>query len=373
MAHTRSTTAPSTYLVTDDHTPVMARFPAIDAHNHLWGRGSVDAVIEVLDTVGIALYCDLTANASIEFADGGYALHTREFDNFLADVAAANDRIYGFTLAGFAAPTDGPLFYDASTFTESCCETLVSHVKRGAMGLKVLKEMGLSYKDSNGKLIRVDDERLSPIWETAGRLGVPVLIHQSDPYGFFEPITPENEHYESLLKYPSWSFSDDKTPSKLELLARRDNLIRQHPGTTFILPHVANYAEHLGYVSELIEENENVYVDFSARLDEIGRTPYATRELCMTHQDRILFGTDMPADIESSIDMYRTYFRFFETYDEGFFAPDYDGTFTRARWTICGIGLPDDVLQKIYFANALTIMPALRRRYERTLKKGAAE
>ena len=45
------------------------------------------------------------------------------------------------------------------------------------------------------------------------RLKIPVLIHQADPSGFFEPVTPENEHYESLIKYPSWSFADPKYPS----------------------------------------------------------------------------------------------------------------------------------------------------------------
>ena len=47
-------------------------------------------------------------------------------------------------------------------------------------GLKILKELGLHHRDASGKLISVDDPRLSAIWDEAGRLGVPVLIHQSD-------------------------------------------------------------------------------------------------------------------------------------------------------------------------------------------------
>jgi predicted TIM-barrel fold metal-dependent hydrolase len=197
---------------------------------------------------------------------------------------------------------------------------------------------------------------------------MPVLIHQADPAGFFEPVTPDNEHYESLIKYPSWSFADPKFPRKVELLKRRDNLVRQHPDTIFILPHFGNYAENIKYTSNLLDENPNVYIDFSARIDELGRQPYTTREFFIKHQDRIIFGTDMPANIESSVEMYQTYFRFLETYDESFYSPDYDGTFDRSRWPICGIGLPKEVLKKIYHENILRIIPSLKNEINLSLK-----
>ena len=144
-------------------------------------------------------------------------------------------------------------------------------MQRGARGLKILKELGLHYRDGNGDLVRVDDPKLAPIWDECGKLGVPVLIHQSDPFGFFEPITPENEHYDTLKKFPTWSFSDPKFPHKQELMDRRNNLIRRHRNTIFMLPHVANFPEDLGYVSTFLDENPNVYIDFSARIDELGR------------------------------------------------------------------------------------------------------
>jgi len=222
-----------------------------------------------------------------------------------------------------------------------------------------LKELGLVYRDPDGSLISCDDPRLFPVWEEAGRLGIPVLIHQADPAGFFEPVTPENEHYENLKKYHSWSFADPKYPRKTELLKRRDELVRQHPRTIFILPHFANYAENIQYVSDLLDENPNVYIDFSARIDELGRQPYSSREFFIRHQDRILFGTDMPANTDNSVEMYRTYFRFLETFDESFYSPDYDGTFEYARWPVCGIGLPVEVLKKIYHENIIKIIPSL--------------
>lgn len=353
-----------------DLTPIdKPAFPAIDAHNHLWGNWQVERVIGTHDEVGIVSYCDLTGNVHIEFSGGGYQIQPGNISDFFKNCSDKYPgRFYCFTMANFAAPVQKPLFDDHNRFVEDCIEILNAHHRQGAKGLKVLKELGLHYRDSAGDLINCDDPRLFPIWEEAGRLKLPVLIHQADPAGFFEPVTPDNEHYESLKKYPGWSFADPKYPRKIELLKRRDELVRQHPGTTFILPHFGNYAENIKYISDLLTENSNVYIDFSARIDELGRQPYSAREFFIKHQDRIIFGTDMPANIESSVEMYRTYYRFLETFDESFYSPDYDGTFDRSRWPICGIGLPKDVLRKIYYENILRIIPSLKDEINLTLK-----
>ncbi|HNR41792.1 MAG TPA: amidohydrolase family protein [Bacteroidales bacterium] len=349
------------YLVTRRTNIDKASFPVIDAHNHLWGNWQVEKVVETMDRAGVVSYCDLTGNVRIEFKEGGYRISPGDISDFFDNCAEKYPgRFYCFTMANLAQPADKPLFTDHRRFVEEFIEMLNMHVNKGAKGLKVLKELGLRYRDAGGSLIPCDDQRLFPLWEEAGRLGIPVLIHQADPAGFFEPVTPENEHYDNLKKYHSWSFADPSFPRKTELLKQRDNLVKQHPGTVFILPHFANYAENIQYVSGLLDENPNVYIDFSARIDELGRQPYSSREFFIRYQDRIIFGTDMPANIDDSLEMYRTYFRFLETFDESFYSPDYDGTFGYARWPVCGIGLPREVLKKIYSENILRIIPSLK-------------
>ncbi len=352
--------AKKNYLTTKITDIKKPAYPAIDAHNHLWGNWQVERVLKTMEEVGVISYCDLTGNVHIEFSGGGYTITPGKMSDFVDNCSKKYPgKFYCFTMSELAQPTTKPLFTDHKRFVAECIETLNKHHEQGAKGLKILKELGLHYRDGSGKLIACNDGRLAPIWEEAGRLKMPVLIHQADPAGFFEPTTPENEHYDSLVKYPSWQFSDPKFPRKIELLKQRDDLVRQYPNTTFMLPHFANYAENIGYVSNLLDECPNAFIDFSARMDELGRQPYSTREFFIKHQDRIYFGTDMPANIDSSVEMYRTYFRFLETYDESFYAPDYDGTFDRARWPICGIGLPKDVLKKIYFENILKIIPSI--------------
>lgn len=358
------------YLFRDEHIPAKPAFPVVDAHNHLWflkPKQTVDDLIRIMDEVGIVCYCDLTANAKMSFGGDGYQVGSGSIEDFFTKVAGRYPgRIYGFTMSTLCRPRNQPLFDDAERFVDDTIALMRKHVSMGARGFKVLKELGLHYRDARGRLVHVDDPRLGPIWDEPGKLGVPVLIHQSDPYGFFQPNTPENEHYDSLAKYPDWCFGDPKFPSKEELLERRDRMVQSHPETTFILPHGANFVENLGYVSKLLEDNPNVYIDFSARFDELGRQPYTARDFFLRHQDRILFGSDMPASVE----MYRFHYRFLETFDEYFIPPDYDGTFGRHRWKVFGIGLPGDVLAKVYHKNALKVIPGLKDAFNSVVGSG---
>ena len=336
-------------------------FPAVDAHNHLWGEPDIERIARVMDAVGVAGFCDVAANAGIAFADGDYVVSPRDIGEFFSSCSLRfPGRFYCFTMATFAKPAGEPLYDDPDRFVGETLELLHRHAEMGARGLKILMDLGLKHRDATGRLVNLDDPHLWAIWAEAGKLGLPVLMHQADPSGFFDPVTPANEHYETLREYPSWSFADPRFPRKEELLRRRDSVVAQHPGTTFLLAHVANAAEDLSYVAKLLDANSNVFIDFSSRLDELGRQPYTTRELFLKYSDRIVFGTDMPADTQDSQEMYRSYFRFLETYDESFYAPHYDGTFERARWPICGIGLPESVLRRIYYGNILRIVPGLR-------------
>ena len=222
-------------------------------------------------------------------------------------------------------------------FVDRCVQHLEEDLDSGACGLKVTKELGLFYRDSDGSMLPVDDRRLDPIWRRAGELEIPVLIHVSDPVAFFRPIDARNEHYLTLREFPAWSFLGSHF-SKEELLEQRNRMIAAHPRTMFILPHVANLPEDLASVARLLDEHPNVTIDFSARIDELGRQPYTAHDFFVEYQDRIMFGLDMPVSPEA----YRCYFRFLETRDEHFDYPDYIGRFdVYTRWKLCGLDLPD--------------------------------
>jgi predicted TIM-barrel fold metal-dependent hydrolase len=234
-------------------------------------------------------------------------------------------------------------------FFDRAVARLEQSVEDGACGLKIWKDLGLVLRNPDGSLLRVDDERLAPLFEKAAELGVFVMFHTADPDAFFYPIDRFNERYEELSAHPDWGFCGS-TFTKAELLDQRNRVFARHPRTTFVGAHVAERGEDLGAVSGWLDELPNLYIDIGARTAELGRQPYTAREFFIKHSDRILFGTDLVPDEET----YRLHFRFLETADEYFEYPSHASR--QGRWQIYGLYLPDEVLRAVYRENALRLL-----------------
>lgn len=227
-------------------------------------------------------------------------------------------------------------------------------VKQGAGGLKLLKDLGLYLRDPEGKLIRPDDPRFDPVWQRAGELGIPVLWHCADPIAFFSPTSERNERWEELYRHPEWSFYGKDFPSHQELIDARNRVIARHPKTTFICAHMADVPEDLAKLGSYLDQYPNMNVEIAARVAELGRQPYTARKFFLKYADRILFGTDGVPPMSELI----PHWRFLETWDEYF--PYEDNPFPpQGFWNIYGIGLPDDVLRKVYYENPARLIPAV--------------
>jgi hypothetical protein len=345
---------PQPLLKRPDNTPEKSKYPCVEVHNHLFAVLPADEMIKIMDEVGMKTFINLSGNVVIPFGVGGYTLKRIEFQWFVDNyISKYPGRFAAFTMSEFARFEDMDIFANPN-FVDLTIQNMEADFAKGALGLKLTKELGLHFKDTDGSVVPVDDERLDPIWKRAGELGKPVLIHVSDPIGFFQPIDKANEHYPTLLEFPGWSFYGSQY-SKWELLEQRNRMIARNPKTTYILPHVANLPEDLDSVAELLDRFPNVNIDFSARIDELGRQPYTAHDFFVKYQDRIVFGTDKPMDART----YRAYFRFLETRDEYFEHPDYIGRWGHSRWRIYGLGLPDEVLKKVYHENAYRIIPGI--------------
>ncbi len=316
------------------HVVPRARFYVIDVHNHVNDAGGVHEadvaapeVVKVMDQMNVRKIVILTG------------LWGEKLQGVLDKmVKPYPDRFMVFTQMDWSKVND-------PHFTEQMVAQLRDAVRRGARGLKILKDWGLGVKDGNGKLIPIDDPRMDPVWEECARLGIPVAIHSTDPEAFFTPIDAKNERYEELMHNPSWSFYGSGYPDKLTLLAQRNHVFEKHPNTVFIALHVANWPENLDGVSAWLRKYPNMYVEFGARQAELGRQPRRAAKFFAAFQDRILFGTDADPIPE----MYSTFFRWLETDDEYFPYWDYPG---QGRWMIYGLNLPDSILEKVYHKNA---------------------
>jgi predicted TIM-barrel fold metal-dependent hydrolase len=334
---------PRSKLVTKTTLVAQPKFPVVDAHNHLgqpfgggWDKKPLKALLDCLDEASITHYVDL---------DGGWGeeilyAHLKYFKE------GAPER---FQIFGGVEWSKWESLGDA--FPDWAAGRLRVQKAAGAQGLKIWKPFGLQVRDHQGQLVKVHDPRLSPLWETAGELGLPVLIHVADPVAFFDAVDETNERWEELGKHPDWAFTSPPFPPFMELLNGLKSLVSRHRSTTFIGAHVGCYGENLGWVGQMLDECPNFYIDISARLGELGRQPYTARKFFIQYQDRIVFGSDMGPDL----DAYRLYYRFLETDDE-YFNYNTSEVPGQGRWYVCGLYLPDDVLEKVYRKNAMRVL-----------------
>jgi predicted TIM-barrel fold metal-dependent hydrolase len=239
---------------------------------------------------------------------------------------------------------------DEPDYSHRAAAQFEQDIKNGAQGLKIFKNFGMDLKDTKGERIHVDDPRFDEIFEAAGRLHVPVLIHTAEPRSFFQPHDKYNERWLELKQFPGRARPPEKYPSWETLMEEQHRLFGKHPRTTFINAHLGWLGGDLAELGRLMEKYPNMYTEIGAVLAELGRQPRFARQWFIDHQDRVLFGKDIWEPTE-----YYCYFRVMETADEYF---DYYRK-RHAFWKMNGLDLPDEVLRKLYYKNALRIVPGI--------------
>ena len=323
---------PPSTLVVPENKLTRAKFPFIDVHNHQFNMPDMDldVLIKEMDRLNMKVMVNLSGQSGDRIKKSVANIKQNFPKRF---IVFANVDFKGVGGDGWAAKAAMQLEED---------------VKNGANGLKIYKSLGFSVTDVNGKRVTVDDPRLDPVWKKAGELKIPVLIHTADPKSFWDPMDANNERWLELATHPNRK-KDDNNPASWEtLIGEQHRLFKKHPNTTFIAAHFGWYPNDLAKLGKLLDEMPNVVVEFGAIIAELGRQPSAAKQFFTKYQDRILFGKDSWVP-----DEYATYFRVLETEDEYF---PYHKKY-HAFWAMYGMGLSDAILKKIYYKNALRIIP----------------
>jgi uncharacterized protein len=327
---------PRSTLVTAEHPVPRAKYPAIDFHGHpqalmnsAEGLATLKAAMDSLN-LGLMIVAENVSGARITRVDS------------LVKASPLKGRVAIF--AGIDLQNVGP------GWAERAVSRLEADARLGAVGIgEIGKGFGQSTRKADGTRLRLDDPELKPIWDAAARLGLPVFIHTGDPAEFYQPMDYQNERWLELALFAGRRIPDDQVPRFDSLMAERDNLFRQNPRTIFVAAHMgwqANNLQHFGKILDM----PNVYTEVGAVLYDIGRQPRGARDFFIKYQDKILFGKD-----SFQPDEYPYYWRVFETRDDYF---DYYRDY-HAFWKLYGIDLPDDVLKKVYYKNALKIVKGL--------------
>ena len=315
-----------------------AKFPFVDAHGHLRGGdpARIDQMVKTMDELNMATFVNLSGGSG---------------EGLKANVAATKGRYPGRFVAYANVDFSG---IGQPGWGEKAAAQLEADVLAGAQGLKIYKNLSMFQTDSDGKRVAADDPRIDPVWAKAGELGIPVLIHVGEPSPFWDPWDEHNERWLELKMFPRRRRDDPARFASFEqTMGEQHNLFRNHPDTIFINAHLGWLGNDLARLGKLLDELPNVYTELGAVLAELGRQPITGAAFMEKYQDRVLMGKDSWDPIEG----YHVYFRVLETRDEYF---DYYRK-RHAHWKMYGLGLSDEVLEKIYFRNALEIIPGLDR------------
>ncbi len=328
---------PPSTLVVPGKEIKKAKYPFIDVHNHQFSMPDMDLKKLVLDMdkLNMKVMVNLSGRGS------GSAEHLKgSLENVHKNFP---DRFIVFTNIDFNN-------IDEAGWTENAVAQLENDVRLGANGLKVYKSLGMDNKDSKGNRVPIDDPRIGPVWEKCGELGIPVLIHSADPKPFWSPHDNLNERWLELKLRPRRKREDANPAPWQTIIDEQHNIFRKHKKTTFINAHLGWYGNDLTKLGELLDEMPNVYTEIGAVIAELGRQPRFAKMFLTKYQDRVMFGKDAWNPEE-----YYTYFRVLESSDEYF--PYYKRY--HAFWKMYGLDLGDEVLKKIYYKNALNVIPGI--------------
>jgi predicted TIM-barrel fold metal-dependent hydrolase len=345
---------PPSTLVVPQHPVARARYPFIDVHNHQFDLDSdakVAAVVQAMDAMNMAVMVNLSGRGFRRTTDAsGAETYTLQDPQYLRDLVARTERVAPGRMVHFTnVEWDGA---GGPGWAERAVRELEADVAAGARGLKIYKSLGMEDRDASGARLHVDDPRLDPIFEACARLGIPVLIHTADPAPFWQQRDKNNERLYELIEIPDRWRDPAKSPAWETLVEEQHGLFRRHPRTRFIAAHLGWLGNDLGRLGKLLDEMPNVSTEIGAVLAELGRQPRFAREWLVRYQDRVMFGKDSWQAPE-----YPAYFRVLETADDYF--PYYRRR--HAFWKIYGLDLPDEVLRKLYYENALALVPKLDR------------
>jgi predicted TIM-barrel fold metal-dependent hydrolase len=298
------------------------RAPVVDAHSHPYAETpeAVAQWVRLLDQVNVRTSFILTGETGAAFRELTKKYATAHPGRFLM-------------FAGFDKTDPAALDYG-----ERLRRGLREDVEAGAVGLGELTDKGLGLVRAGDTPYFIDDARFDPLWDEAGKLGVPVFVHIAEPAAFYEPPDAKNE----LRRSGNWSLYGKGTPGFQAMIVKFESVLSRHPKTQFVAVHAFNLANDLSSVGALLDRHPNVQIDFSARMWELARQPFSARRFFLKEADRILFGTDN----DPVLPMYLAHVRQMETEDEWFWPADAEW------WRGYGMGLPDSVLKKVYSANA---------------------
>ena len=320
----------------------------IDAHIHVTADDPV--AIAFMEEIGVKFL-----NISVTHGDDWRECYYRRFSSL-----ARRDRKHFAWCTSF----DLPRFPDPD-YAERVIEGLDDDFANGAVACKIWKNIGMELKDEDEQFVQIDHPIFKPILDHLEREERTLIAHLGEPLACWQPLDPGNPHYGYYSQNPEWHlYGRSDFPTHTEIITARDRILERHPGLKFVGAHLGSLEFDVTELARRFDRYPNFAVDVSARLgDLMCQDPEKVRTFFLEYSDRILFGTDivmlepfssLDADTvtrrcEEMRQVYDDYFQYFET----------DRLTAHAGQSSSGINLPESVLHRFYFENALAFYPGI--------------
>jgi predicted TIM-barrel fold metal-dependent hydrolase len=259
--------------------------------------------------------------------------------------------------------------FGGASWTADTVRHIDGEIARGALGVKVWKNIGMVERDGQGRLIMLDDPRFDGLMSHLEAKGIPLVAHQAEPKNSWLPLdamTTENDrsYFRDHPEY--YMYLHPEQPSYESLIAARDRFVARHPKLNFVGAHLASLEWSVDELARFLDTYPNAMADLAARMTQVqfqsATDPGKVRRFFIKYQDRLLYGSDLtenPPDPHERVQN--------PPMDSAQFAVEAD-TFWRSDWiylatsqvqpidairsNVKGLALPGTVIDKIYYSNA---------------------
>jgi len=266
-----------------------------------------------------------------------------------------------FSMKGFGTPG----------WTERTDATIDAAIAKGAVAVKVWKNIGMVENDPDGKRVFLDDPRFDGVMRHIADRHIPLIAHQGEPRNCWLPLdqmSTENDR-SYFREHPEYyMYLHPREPTYETLMAHRDRFVARHPHLSFVGAHMASLEWSVDKLGAFLDRFPNANADIAARITQIqaqSRDDYAkVRAFFVKYQDRLMYGTDLTQNPPDPAARAQNP----PAIDD--FAKEADDTW-RSDWhylatggsqhvdaieaTVKGLALPRTVIDKIYYRNARRI------------------
>ena len=234
-----------------------------------------------------------------------------------------------------------------------------AEVRRGAVAVKVWKNIGMVERDAEGNLIFIDDAGFDPVFGHLAATGVPLIAHQGEPYNCWLPIEQMTTRNDQLYfsAHPEYHmYLHPEMPSYQDLMARRDAMVARNPNLQFVGAHMASLEWSVDEAAEFLDAHPNAVIELAARMAQIQyqsvRDHRKVRDFFIRYQDRILYGTDLTLNPGEDVQAFRQSAHDVWSSDWTYLATGDTQRVDDIDAEVAGLALPRSVIDKIYYANA---------------------